>query len=168
VPRETKPKVVELLEELVADTASPGHLYQIQPDDTPLSVALEALGPGATVDDAISYLHCISSGPLHNMRLYATPSTSKAYPSQLMVPTANIGIRVAFLPRNEDALDVMLRGRRPQMTVDPRTGAPLGGGETLGLIWLPPVDEKFSCAGYEWEDGSSAIDPPPDLLERLH
>lgn len=163
---ESKSAIEKLLEEFVADTPTPGHFYQVQPGDTPLSVALAALGDRATVADATDYLHCIASGT-YNMSVYGSPSTSKQFPAKFLVPGKRIGVRVAFLPRNEDALDLMLRGRHPRMTIDQRTGAPLGGASSYGMPWLPPVDERFSCAPFEWDDGSSAIDPPPDLLERL-
>jgi hypothetical protein len=157
----------QMLEDLVTDEPTPGHFYQVQDGDTPLEVALRALGTKATVEDAINYLRCISSGPRYNLPTYATPSTSKSYPQPYMVPGKPLGVRVAFLPRNEDALDLMLRGVRPKMVVNPKTGAPIGTHRHFGLLWLPPVDEVFSCSGYEWEDGSSAIDPPTDLLEHL-
>lgn len=102
------------------------------------------------------------------MPLYATSSTSKKqYPDAYMVPGARLGVRVAFLPRNVDALGLLRRREMPWSTVDKRTGAPKMGGDSYGLLWLPPVDDEFSCQGYTWEDGSSAIDPPPELLEEL-
>lgn len=166
-PGESAPDVAKMLEELVADKPTPGFFYQIQPEDTPLSVALEALGSEATVEDAVDYLRCMSSGPRYNLPMYATPSTSKAYPAAYMVPGKSLGIRVAFLPRNQDALDLMLRSKRPRMSVDPATGAPRSNDRAFGLVWMPPVDERFSCSAFSWEDGSSTIDPPPDLLEML-
>lgn len=161
-------KVVKLLEGLVADEPqASGRFYQIQPDDTPLGVALAALGERATTKDAIEYLRCISSGPRWNMPLYATPSTSKSYPATMLVPGARIGVRVAFLPRNHDALDCLLQGRMPTMAVDPRKGSPASSSTAYGLLWLPPVDERFSCAAFEWAGGCSVLDPPPDLLKLL-
>lgn len=166
-PGAVKDKVSTLLEELVSDFPTPGRFYQIQPEDAPLAVALEALGPEAQAQDGVEYLRCISSGPRWNMPLYATTSPSKQYPNAYLVPGVRLGVRVAFLPRNEDALDLMLRGRMPKTAVDPTSGKPISEGSSYGLLWLPPVDDEFSCAGYEWEDGSSAIDPPPDLFEVL-
>jgi hypothetical protein len=161
-------QVAEILRSLVSSKPEPGYFYQVQPDDTPMSVALQALGEKATTEDALDYLRSISSGPRWNMPLYSTPSTSKAYPDAFMVPGKRLGVRVAFLPRNQDALSLLLEGKKVSMSVDPISGDPKTPADTsLGLLWFPPVDETFSCAAYSWEDGSSSIDPPPDLLELL-
>lgn len=165
-PGEEKDKVLALLEELVTDDPTPGRFYQVQPDDTPMAVALEALGPEAQAQDGVEYLRCISSGPQWNMPLYATHSPSKQYPDAYLVPGVKLGVRAAFLPRNADALGEMIQGKMPERTVDRRTGKPYGKGSSYGLLWLPPVDDTYSCV-YEWEDGSSAIDPPPELFEEL-
>lgn len=162
-----KTDLEHLLEAYVADDPTPGRFYQVQPDDTPAAVAATALGPTAHAQDVVEYLMCIASGPAWNMSLYGTPSTSRQYPAALLVPGVRTGIRVAFLPRNEDALGLMLLGKHPRMTVHPRTGEPVLPGSSYGLLWLPPVNEAFSCEDYTWEDGTSTIDPPPELLELL-
>jgi hypothetical protein len=62
------------------------------------------------------------------------------------------------------------------MTVDARTGAPASGDADFGaygLLWLPPVSAdalvvgEVTCAPFTWTDGSSTIDPPPELLALL-
>lgn len=168
-PPAPEPKTLaeELLEQYVSDDPCPGHFYQIQPHDTPTGVAAQALGADAAEENLIDYIHCWASGPNYNMPMFATPSTSKTFPHRLLVPGKRLGVRVAFLPRNDDALGAMLEGRLPRRTVDPDTGAPRGVGRSYGLLWLPPVDEEYSCASFEWPDGSSTIDPPPALLEML-
>jgi hypothetical protein len=108
------------------------------------------------------------------MPIYATPSTTKTFPKEYLVPGKSIGVRVAFLPRNADAHGLLLQGIKPSMTVDPTTGASATTDATsYGLLWLPPVDAESlasgepTCAPFSWGDGSSTIDPPPQLLELL-
>lgn len=164
---EGKTPVEILLERYVADAPTPGHFYQVQPTDNPLGVAAAALGLDAPASAVVDYIHCWASGPNFNLPMYATPSTSKAFPRRLLVPGKHIGVRVAFLPRNDDALGALLENRWPRPAVHPRTGAPAGVGRSYGLLWLPPVDEDFSCSPFAWDDATSTIDPPPSLLAAL-
>ena len=161
------PTALEVFESWLELAPTTGAFYSIQPGDTPLSVVKRALGADATAENVVDYLRCMSSGPRWNMPLYATPSTSKLYPDRLMVPGKRLGLRVAFLPRNENVRRAVGQGLMPVMTVDPRTGAPADPDATdLGTVWLPPVDEEFSC-DFSWDDGSTALDPPPDFLRML-
>lgn len=174
---ERRHRIERLLAAFVADDPTPNHFYQVQEGDTLPDVAAAALRTivaRPTREQIRQYIFCISSGPRWNVRTYATPSTSKSFGSDLLVPGKGFGLRVAFLPRNDDALDAMLEdGRLPQMTTDPRTGAPSGDFGQFGLLWLPPVDPEalgageVTCAPYSWSDGSSTIDPPPELLALL-
>lgn len=168
-------RVDRLLQAFVSDEPRPGFFYQVQDGDTLPDVAAAALeSVGDFTDEQLEqYIFCISSGPRWNVRKYSTPSTSKSFGNALLVPGLGRGIRVAFLPRNDDALDAMLEGRMPLMTVDARTGAPIGDHGAFGLLWLPPVDAvelaagEVTCAPFSWTDGSSTIDPPPELLALL-
>lgn len=169
-------RIEQLLERYVSDEPVPGRFYQAQPGDTLPDVAACALSTvGAhTRAQLLQYVYCIQSGPRWNVAKYATPSTTRVFGPELLVPGLGMGIRVAFLPRNEDALGKMLEeGVMPVMAVDPQTGAPLSDDDALGLIWLPPVSAEnleqgdVTCAPYSWSDGSSTIDPPPELLALL-
>lgn len=169
-------RISKLVDDLIAANPEPGHLCAIKYGSNLSDIAKEALDtvyPGHTNQQRLHYIHCISSGPQWNLRLYGTPSTSKIFPEMYMVPGLGMGIRVAFLPRNQDAIAEVRLGNMPRMTVDPETGAP-AGGDHYGVIWLPPVDAKElkaggmpSCAPYSWADGSSTIDPDPELLGLL-
>jgi hypothetical protein len=176
LPPSSSDALEALLKDFVGDEATPGLFYQVQADDTLLGVAgsaLNSIGPHSAAA-RLSYAYCLQSSPGWNMRLYGTPSTSNAFGSELLVPGKNTGVRVAFRARNADALELMLAGRLPRMAVDPISGAPLPGkGASYGLLWLPPVDPQSlalgqpTCAPYSWSDGSSTIDPPPELLSQL-
>ncbi len=163
-----------LLSDLVSDDPRPRSLYRIQWDDTPKGVADRALahaGPH-TDRDVLEYIHVFSAGS-YNLGQFGTPATSRTYPQRMLVPGLGLGLRVAFLPRNQDALEQMLTGQMPRIVVDPRTGKPASPHTSYGLIWLPAVDPdalalgEVTCSGYEWPDGSSALDPDPKLLELL-
>ena len=168
-------EIEDLLREFISDEPRPGFFYQILKTDTFSKITKKALNSiSAHTDQArLSYMYCLQSGPKWNMRLYGTPSTTKKFPKIYMVPGKNTGVRVAFMPRNADAHALMLQGFKPQMTVNKVTGAPLGGNHSFGLLWLPPVDGDSlasgdpSCAPFTWDDDSSTIDPPPQLLVLL-
>lgn len=167
--------VRELLYEQINLTPRPGFLYPVMTGDTMPRVvkqALDSIGP-STDRMRQEYSWNIVSGR-YNRETYGTPSSTKSYPSKYIAPGINLGIRVAFLPRNEDAIVAMRAGRLPRMTVDPRTGAPrVEGAKSRGLIWLPPVDESsfkagiVTCKSHLWEDGSSTIDIDPELRSYL-
>lgn len=167
-------RIEDLLDNLLAPTPKNAHLYQISRGDTVESVAravLNDMGDGWTEQMLLDYIHCMSSGP-YNLGRYGTPSTTKSFPKRFLAPGIQRGLRVAFLPRNQNALVMLRNGILPKMVVDPRTGAPRGSADDIhyGLIWLPPIDPTdfavgiISCAPYSWEDGSSTIDPDPELL----
>lgn len=164
-----------LLEQYVSDDPKPGSFYQIQPTDSFPEVirrALDTVGQH-TAEMRSEYMCCVSSGPAWNLRLYGTPSVTKRFPRQYLLPGLGKGLCVAFRKRNDDALAALLEGRLPVMTVDESTGAPKSAGDRYGLLWLPPVDPEafgrgeISCAKHSWPDGSSAIDPDPELLRML-
>ena len=177
-------EIESLLGEFISDTPRPGFFYQIKRDDTLADItrtALNTVGPH-TEKARLSYMHCLQSGPNWNLPTYGTPSVTKTFPKKYLVPGINMGVRVAFLPRNEDAHALMLQGIRAKIAVDPTKGAPLRNESPpifpttpvhYGLLWLPPVDEDSlasgepTCAPFSWDDDSSTIDPPPQLLELL-
>ena len=186
-PSERLLEIESLLGEFVSDTPRPGFFYQIKRDDTIASItrtALNTVGPHAE-PARLSYMHCLQSGPNWNMRIYGTPSVTKTFPKEYLVPGINTGVRIAFLPRNVDAHALMLQGIQPKIAVDPKSGAPGTMNRNVsepifptmrrhyGLLWLPPVDEDSlasgdpTCAPFSWDDDSSTIDPPPQLLELL-
>jgi hypothetical protein len=146
----------------------------VREGDSPLGVAaaaLETLGVEFGPREAHDYVHTIC-GP-YNLDTYGSSLTTKKEGAALLVPGLGQGILAAFRPRNADALAFMRRGKRPPCTVDRRTGAALGSGDSFGVLWLPPVCPRelqsgnVTCRPFPWDDGSSSIDPPPDLMERL-
>jgi hypothetical protein len=178
VDEERLADIEELLAKFISDTPRPGYFFQVGEDNDLLDLVREALDTVAPHTEAARflYMYCLQSGPRWNMRLYGTPSTTLAFPKEYLVPGKNIGVRVAFLRRNEDAHALMLQGRMPVMVVDPVKGSVIIADDypnSYGLLWFPPVDAESlesgepTCAPFSWDDGSSTIDPPPPLLELL-
>ena len=175
VPVRNRPnQLTELLSSYLSDSARPRTLYTIGPGDTLKSVAAAALGAVGPHSQAqvIEYMTAIAAVPF-NLARYGTRSTSQSYPASWLVPGLQMGIRVAFLERNDDAVTAMRSGRLPVRTVDPDTGKPLGTGDSLGTLWLPPVcptqlgEGTVTCLPFDWADGSSTYNPDPSLLRLL-
>ena len=177
--------LVEILEELVAPAGSPtpGKFYQIRQGDNLATIARQALNatvPGMGDDGAdgkggqrrLDYIYCITSSPNWNMPLYASPSFSNTFPSFYGVN--GMGLRRAFFPWHENAVKSALQGNMPRRAITQDGSRITGRGSDYGLLWLPPVNpaalsqfSQVTCAHVDWSDGSSSIDPPPELLARL-
>ncbi len=163
----------ELLGLHVAAEPRPCKFYQLQPGDTPYTVSRRALGSVGrhTAAHVLEYWRCVTSCQ-YNLGIWGGRSTTKRYPAELLAPGIGLGIRVAFLPRNEDALRAMAMGSHPQVCVD-KDGAELGLGESLGAPWLPHVDREaladgeVTCRTYSWGDGTSSLEPDPELIALL-
>ncbi len=163
-------ELVELLRELVSDTPRGGAFYQVQFRDRPgdfIRAALASCGiDRPTAAQLDEYMHLVAGGRF-NSDLHGTYSSSIIYPDRWLVPGLRMGIRTAWLPRNEDALDLYLRGGSPQCAVDRRTGVALTPATSLGLVWAPPVElvaGELTTETFSWDDGSSTLDPPAPFL----
>lgn len=167
-----KNPAIGFLEVWLSDDPVPGKLYQIQKNDNMSNIARRALdsvidGAGDSDGNRLAYIKCISSGPAWNMPLYASTHFSKIYPA--MYGVGGRGVARAFMPWHQDAVKAILERRFPnrQITDD---GARIVGGGSYGLPWLPPIDPEalaigqVTCAPFNWEDGSSSINPPPELF----
>lgn len=154
----------------MSDDPRGGRFYCVQFRDRPADVVRHTLAscgiehPTAAQIDA--YMHLLGGGR-YNPSLYGSRSTSIAFPSRWMVPGLGVGIRCAWLPRNQDALDAYIRGRTPKRTIDEKTGAAMTPHTAWGMLWLCPVelvDGELTTSMTEWSDGSSTLDPPAPFL----
>lgn len=176
LPEVEQTRLDELLEQYFAIDSEPGNFYQVVATDTFEGVARAALKtviPNPTDAQILAYIHCISAGP-YNLDKYGSPSTSKVFPQQWLVPGLGQGLRAAFLPRNADGVAAFGAGLMPVRTVDPKTARGITSDSAYGLIWLPPVSAEdlegagvVTCAPFSYDDGSSTIDPDPELLSLL-
>lgn len=172
-------RLAELVELHVAKEPTAGKFYQVGPDDTPETIARAVLAPFGkfTVAQVRDYIYCFTSSP-YNLDRYGTRSTTKRYPKRWLIPGFGQGLRGAFLPRNVDGLAALRSGRFPMRTIDPRSAKYIDHGlpthpTAYGLIWLPPISPEqleigvVTCAPFTWDDGSSSINPDPELLDLL-
>ncbi len=169
----TESEIVETLRDLVADEPQGGRLYLVQWRDRPGAVFREALATcgicAASPMQVEAYAHLCGAGRW-NRTLYGSRGTSRSFPAAWTVPGLGVGIRSAFLPRNQDALRALLAADRPLCVIDRNTGAAMSPSVSYGLIWLPPVELQgweITGAAFEWPDGSATLDPPGVLLEAI-
>lgn len=172
VELDDEPALVELLRELVSDSPRGGAFYTVQFGDRPADFARACLRScgidSPTASQVDQYMHLVGAG-LYNSSLYGSQSTSLVYPARWLVPGLGIGVRAAWLPRNDDALDLYLRGQRPRCTINARTGAALTPETSRGMLWAPLVelvDDEITTDIYTWNDGASLLDPPLPFLEK--
>ncbi len=161
-------RIEALLCEYVTDDPQPNRFYQCQYGDTLDDIARAALGTlgDSNAAQRLEYIHCIV-GVQHNLDRYGTPSTGRTHPPRYLLPGLGLGLRAALLPRNDDALALMLNGLSPTMRVDPKTGAPTSNATSRGLVWLPPVDPKAFLELGEVTCGDDGLEPPAELLGLL-
>jgi hypothetical protein len=174
---------LEVLEEWVSLEPTPGKFYEIGTDpeltssDTMSRIARKALngavaGAGNNSGNRLDYIHCVTSGPRWNWRLYASSNFTQNYPEFYGVNGK--GLRMAFMPYNDDARAAIANRRYPTRGITQGGQRIPGVGSSYGLLWLPPVDPQMldsqgivTCGSVEWSDGSSSIDPPPEILNGL-
>ena len=171
-----------IFNELIATTPTPGKYFKIKKGWIFAGKGIKSIlyqavkkvsAAGAnSAKLRMDYLDCINSGPAWNMRFYGSPKTTNTFPSQYL--TNGIGMRDAFMPWHDDAISEIVNGRMPVRRIDDLGGKLPGGDGAYGLLWLPPIDtdnlvnfSTISCAPFNWPDGSSSIDPPPELLDLL-
>lgn len=171
---EDEPPVVEMLRELVVDEPMPGKLYQVQFRDRPADLARTIIRRSANVANPTAaqvdqYMHLLAAGS-YNGELYGTHSHSNTYPDRWLVPGLGRGLRAAWLTRNLDALDCLLRGEPLLCVVDRRTGTALTPHTSYGLIWCPPVEligTELTTEPFVYDNGASTLDPPTPILEAI-
>ena len=169
--------IVEILSDWLSDVPTPGKFYIVQTGDTMSAIARKALNsvvPSSGQDDQtrLQYIYCVSAGPNWNAGIYGSSGFSETYPA--MYAVNGVGLRAAFMPWNENARARVLAKRVPKRGVVPGGARLPGVGSSYGMLWLPPVDIEAlaefgepTCAPFNWGDGSSSIDPPPELLVLL-
>jgi hypothetical protein len=174
---------LDVLQEWVVEEAAPGKFYVVGTDpdktgdDSLSGLVRRALnralpGAGNNSGNRVDYMRCITSGPNWNWRHYASNSFSESFPEWAGVN--GMGLRRAFYPWHEDAKVAIANRRMPKRAIT-QAGARIPGvGNSYAMLWLPPVDVAMldqqgivTCGSNEWSDGSSSIDPPPEILNFL-
>jgi hypothetical protein len=180
---EEKIDPLDVLQEWISDEAIPGKFYIVGTDpekggsDSLAGITRRALnrtvaGGGNDGGRRIDYMHCITSGPKWNWPLYASSSFSDAFPQWAGVN--GMGLRRAFFAWHDDAKKAIMERRMPTRAITQNGSRIPGVGNKYAMLWLPPVDPAalaegvVTCGSVEWNDGSSSIDPPPELLNMLN
>lgn len=167
---------LDLLAEMISQTPQPGYMFQVANGDTLTNVVRAALnsvvpGAGDSSSNRVQYMHCITSGPNWNWPLYASSSFSAQFPSYAGVN--GMGLRRAFYPWHENAKVALSQYRMPKKGITTAGSKITGVGSSYAMLWLPPVDPDaldqgvVTCGALEHSDGSSSINPPPELLNLL-
>lgn len=170
---------IEVISDLILDYPLPGHFYQVKKGDSLSSLVRQALnnfvaGAGEKSQSRLNYMKiCMNTGEKWNKKLYGSTRTTNIFPAMYL--TNGIGLAAAFLPRNAHVLQAVANGKMPARTILPNGNKIAGAdGSELGLLWFPPVAKEdleqnglVTCAPFTWDDGSSTIDPPPQLLNLL-
>ncbi len=168
---------IEILPDWISPTPIPGAFYMIQGGDNLALITRKALnsvvsGAGNNGGYRLEYMKCITSGPKWNWPLYASTSFSENYKEWQGIN--GMGLRRAFNKWHPNAKNEMLERKMPERAIT-LAGVKLPGvsGNSFALLWLPPVDAahlaqgNVTCGMMDWDDGSSSIDPPPEILEML-
>jgi hypothetical protein len=172
---------LEILVGMTATTPTVGRFFLIgsdpnksgEPFSWVLRAALNRVVPGAgdSADNRHAYAQIITSGPRWNWPLYASTAGPTAnFPASTFV--GGRSLRRAWDPWHANAKNAVAAGKAPARMMD-LAGKRVGGGNQYGLLWLPPVNVDFlkegvvSLQGLDWNDGSSVIDPPPELVDKL-
>lgn len=169
---------LDLLGEMLMNQPRPGYMFQISNGDTlsaTVRAALNSVVPGAGEegDNRLQYIKCITSGPGWNWPLYASSSFSTPnFPSYYGVN--GMGLRRAFYPWHENAKVAISQNRMPNKGITPGgSKVDPAAGSSYAMLWLPPVDAAalsqgiVTCGLLEHSDGSSSINPPPELMSLL-
>jgi len=173
---------IDVLEEWISKKAVPGKFYVVGDDpektgaDSLSGITRRALNrtiPGKGNDNGLrlDYMRCITSGPAWNWRLYASSSFSNNFPEWAGVN--GMGLRRAFYPWHDDARKALAQRKFPKKAIT-NAGVRISGvGSSYGMLWLPPLNKELleqdivTCDALEWPDGSSTINPPPEILDYL-
>lgn len=193
IPPETaEVKPVDVLTPLIADSPTPGKFFLIQnannacpPGGSNKPYCWYAEGKNGIFAQALrkidaargananghNYIKLCTTAGYWNANLYGRTGQSTTWPAYLKVDGVDIG--TAWLPRHENAIATMINGKMPRRTIN-ASGQKVGSGSSYGLLWIPPIDPDaykqqgvISITGIKWGDGSSVLNPPPQLTSLL-
>lgn len=170
---------IDIISDLILDYPKPGHFYQIKSGDNLSTLVRQALnnevaGAGQNNQSRLNYMKmCMNVGEKWNKKTYGSSRTSQAFPAMYL--TDGSGLAAAFLPRHANVLQHVANGKMPPRTILPNGNKIAGAeGSSFALLWFPPISRDdleqngvVTCAPFNWDDGSSTIDPPPQLLNLL-
>lgn len=169
----------EILTDLIASEPTPGKFYLIKKNDVALGIhglmkqalaKVSAIGAGKS-QNFLKYLKHMTAGPgTWNYDIYGRDKNTKNWKKYTNSQGRNLG--AAWLPRHKNAIAAITNGRMPERNIT-LSGSKAGDGASYALLWFPPIDKDslennvVTSAGMKWDDGSSVLNPPPELLSLL-
>jgi hypothetical protein len=168
------------LTNMTRPTPTAGSFYQVRAGDSLhgiITAAMTQAGAPLTSSNFYTYGQCLASGPSWNAPLYLRPSNPITNPNDPLVFTQiDAGgtvqnLELAVQAANADVLEWVEAARLPPANFG-EPPQPEEGFSNFGRLWLPPIDttdngQVLTCGLGVWSDGTSAIDPPPELLDML-
>ena len=171
--------LVEIFKDLISETPTPGKFFMLRkggPDAlgktgvTGKALDKTVAGAGSNGSHRIALLRLMTTPDTWNWDLYSRDKFTASWPSFTGVDGRNLG--AAWLPRHKKASDAIMVGKMPARNID-IDGNKIGTGAKHGLIWIPPLDVDMlkdrvvGVGDKKWSDGSSVLNPPPDLMRLL-
>ena len=166
----------EILTNLISATPTDGKFFQVyHKGPNGGNVARKVLnkivhGAGSDGQNRRILLRLMTTPDTWNVNLYSRDKFTSGWQAYVGVDGVNIG--TAWLPRNKKASSAIIQGKMPTRNIDIH-GAKIGPGASYGLVWIPPLNAEMLKAGVvsvgdgKWSDGSSVLNPPPELLNLL-
>lgn len=180
IPQEPGPKTTgEILTGLLSDEPTLGKFYLVRHkgpvalgENGVMARALEGAVAGAgTAKNRVALLKLMTTPDAWNWDLYSRTRFTSNWPAYTGNSGRNLG--TAWLPRNQGAITEIASGRMPKRTIN-LEGDKVGEGSSYGLLWIPPLDINalknlgvVTIGNMKWENGSSVLDPPPELFDLL-
>ena len=171
--------LVEIFKDLISETPTPGKFFMLRKGG-PVALcktgvtgkALDKVvaGAGSNGSHRLALLRLMTQPDTWNWDLYSRDKFTSSWPSCTGVEGRNLG--TAWLPRHKKASQSIMVGKIPARNID-LDGNKIGPGARHGLIWIPPLDENLlknrvvSVGDGKWSDGSSVLNPPPELMSLL-
>jgi hypothetical protein len=175
-------QALAVLEALTEPEPTPEAFYQVRIGDTPSNIirrVLEKTSVPLTEDNYLAYAQCLTAGPRWNFRLYSRPQVGTYEPPNpqlgYYMTRHNAGgeirnIELAFQTANAPAGEAAEQGRSPSPNLAWPAAAP-DDMNARALLWLPPIfgapGGELVCSTGSWPDGTTTLDPPPQLLSLL-
>lgn len=176
------PSPAKIFNQLITSDPTPGKFFKIKQGWTYAGTGANRVGYQALnkVSNALAksgkarldYLRCLTLSHW-NRSLYGAPKRSTQWNEAYGFNTVDgkYWLWPAFMPWHEDAISKIVNGELPERSIT--AGGDRVSGGTYGLLWLPPIDpdvavknDVVSC-NLDWPDGTTALEPPAELLSLL-
>lgn len=162
----------ELIDQYESPGGEPesGHLYYQRTGDMGFDIARWVIGNAGipqTAANRIAYLRLIECSP-YNQALYTVKLSDSAMKGRFRTDP-DVGI--SGNPQHHDNRNRMMQGIAPRRAAQRNSMSAhedVPGGARHAFMWLPLLKPDATVVGPNavatWQDGSSAINPPPEIV----